>query len=129
MSHETILKMIEAVDPTYTAKLDEIDSLNWFWLEHGALPVTGWFRDFKKEPWGGKRHTRSRDALKAVRPKGWLVKINQFNEQNTCEIWKGGHAFDAAYNYFGSGATEELAELHAIIQAIAYERKQKESQP
>jgi hypothetical protein len=37
---ETILKMIETVDPTDTAKLDEIDARVWCWLKgHEYLDI------------------------------------------------------------------------------------------
>jgi hypothetical protein len=72
------------------------------------------------------RLSRSRDALKAIRPKGWLVM--------SLRTFKGGGWFCALkwpeesheshwHSCIAKGGTEELAELHAIIQAIAYERQ------
>lgn len=74
--------------------------------------------------------TRSRDALKAIRPEGYSFNMNCQDysrpfasfERVTGEGKKG---FDVV-NYFSVGAsTEELAELHAILQAIDHERNQK----
>jgi len=71
--------------------------------------------------------TSSRDALKSVRPKGWNFRTYRY--------------FDGKISYFHCGMdkntpfssicanslpTEELAELHAIIQAIQWERDNKE---
>ena len=98
---ETILKMIEEVDPTDTANLDEIDARVWcylkghpflkFWHDYSAwgptveyeLPEAEWeiysltvngYRDFKTTRWPTAtfKYTRSRDALKELRPKGWV---------------------------------------------------------
>jgi hypothetical protein len=78
---ETILKMIETVDPADTAKLDEIDARVWCWLsdcDYGggdfdngstfkAIPKRGAPPFFKSVTlW--ERYTRSRDALKVMRP-------------------------------------------------------------
>lgn len=108
--HETILKMIEEVDPNDTAKLDEIDRLvdeyEWNGVSQLLYPP---------------QYTRSRDALKEIRPNGWVFTITSGNEPL---VWclKNGVQIKAVVNEF---TTEELAELHAIIQSIAYERGEK----
>lgn len=109
MSAETILKMIEIVDPADKAKLDEIDALVSFYID----PAFGY---------NPKRYTRSRGALKAVRPEGWEWYMSQDSSQK-------GVIFGCASDNIGTNQmqspmlpTEELAELHAIIQAIEYDR-------
>src|ERR1700730_10498121 len=70
-----------------------------------------------------RKYTRSRDALRAIRPEGW----------HTYAVNVGDATYDAYWGYAcqiegdqirtsGTLPTEELAELHAIIQAIEYER-------
>ena len=67
------------------------------------------------------QYTRSRDALKAIRPEGWL--------KNSFQYVLGGFV-SVLYNPDDTEAetrqrrlpTEELAELHAIIQATEHMR-------
>lgn len=139
--HEFILKMIEEVSPDDTAKLDEIDARvfavvtpNTEYHETGAMAVTtitpqGHKHSMGRKSWGWPQYTRSRDALKAIRPDGWRVTgISQGNAVCWgCSILPvdGKAAFDFVGNScrWSEAPTEELAELHAIIQAIAYERQ------
>lgn len=133
-----ILKMIEEVDPNDTAKLDEIDARVWCWLnENIYVPHpyqdTWNYRykpsaDFEGYICGSlgageeaQQYTRSRDALKSIRPEGWIYD---------CE-WYSKNRFTARFYKLDSDEiqeespvlpTEELAELHAIIQVVAYER-------
>lgn len=127
-----ILKMIEEVSPNDTTKLGEIDALVWCWLNDktysGSRIVTvedRMFRYVEHQYEDGyinaPRHTRSRDALKAIRPEGWIYD---------CE-WYSKNRFTARFYKLDSDEiqeespvlpTEELAELHAIIQAIEFER-------
>ena len=139
-----LLKMIETVDPSDTAKLDEIDArvheyLGFQWhgdgvsVEHKLWAGHWGFdsvkepslcncetqKDFAPEP---KEYTRSRDALKAIRPDGFIFYICPAKTVTnkwvfTCNVIPDDCLFDCKYL-----PTEELAELHAIIQAIAYER-------
>jgi len=142
---EEILKMIESVDPSDTAKLDEIDARvtclvkgitfikpNIITHKDRGQMVTGWRTSEGDKSRIGfcRRYTRSRDALKAIRPEGWMV----------C----GHYALATALGYtfslhekkaggkqvIGGGLikTEELAELHAIIQAINHERKESDNE-
>lgn len=97
---QDILKMIETVSPDDTEKLDEIDARVWVCLHlqgdfnisinggiiyyrHNSWPEDA--RTILQHPFQNPEYTRSRDALKAIRPEG-------------------------------------LAELHAILQAIEFER-------
>jgi hypothetical protein len=114
---ETILKLIEEVDPKDMAKLDEID------FSIGKL--------LGKDPYhnGLVKYTRSRDALKAIRPEGVNISICNFNGYYPTDKWtcyltstKSGNEYQAKGLELPS---EELAELHAIIQAIAHEKENK----
>jgi hypothetical protein len=69
------------------------------------------------------RYSISRDALKAIRPKRWTFDIYWHEDGVECLA-----AIGAAYNRNSPlivakrFPAEQLAELHAIIQAIEYER-------
>lgn len=136
--HEKILQMIEQVKPDDTAMLDEIDARVWCFVNKAELieyPKTlkkrndegvNIYRNLlrartKRYPEGFTEYlvyyTRSRDALKAIRPDGWWVAIV---DQETAYIYKEDKDLHFA-SYIPNG-TEELAELHAILKAIAYER-------
>lgn len=124
---ETILKMIEEVDPQDSAALDNIDYLVECFTREDDSPV-----------WSGTSYTRSRDAIKSIRPDGVSIanSSNHFwrhwDKANGKEPrpvgWQFTIDFDGRIN---SGTTiwsqilptEELAELHAVIQAIAFERR------
>lgn len=119
---EKILKMIEEVDPADSDALDEIDKRIWYFIQNKD-PIDGIRWDGQRPP----RFTRSRDALKAIRPEGWRINIAEFNENTTFEK---PHGFEArllkdTFVYVISKLlpTEELAELHAIIQTIEWERE------
>lgn len=148
MEHETILKMIEEVDPVDTAKLDEIDA-RVDALVHGGTAYqytvgpenefTVWGVKNSGKPRTNKsgyvsvteipKYSRSRDALKAIRPEGWRWVVGTNNTaggyksdaQYHCSLYNGRHEVEYVHDF----PTEELAELHAIIQAIAYERTTK----
>jgi hypothetical protein len=131
---QKILDMIEKVDPADTQKLDEIDARVWcymrgFVFEHadsnfvkanGQLPHLGF-----------SKYTRSRDALKSIRKHlqfDGVTRDNRFDKSCghftayfTVYIQDNNEELSKALH--GHGFTEELAELHAIIQAIEYERK------
>jgi hypothetical protein len=124
-----VLRLIETVDPVDTAKLDEIDARVWCWLsdcdfgggdfDNGitfkAIPQRGAPAFFKSlPPW--EKYTRSRDALKAIRPEGFFPNISRSPKGNYC-CSSSFYDFEAPFL-----PTEEIAELHAIIQAIEYER-------
>lgn len=147
-----LLQMIETVDPADTAKLDEIDARVWCWMK-GHDPELLVYElnqdgeaiseDRKQEFWkeyplknvqnpfavySSYRYTRSRDALKAIRPEGWTIEIYNGVDGNHARIFDIKTLLDPSRGddfSFESPLrlpTEELAELHAIIQAIAYER-------
>jgi hypothetical protein len=155
---ETILKMIESVDPADPAKLDEIDArvklyllnvgecqkvitqgdskievydkttrFSGFFLRRDTWSITDSMNDIYHPP-----YTRSRDALKAIRPDGWSTSIhNCITNRSDIQKWEcqmdgwgnvDTKEFLKHIAFSGEQKSEELAELHAIIQAIEYER-------
>lgn len=141
-----ILELIENVDPNDTDTLDEIDArVNGFIMGAEFIDfrignckkTVAWYRDipeitnrengkileFEDGVMSIPKFSRSRDALKAIRPEGWFFNIGH-NESNS-----GGLFACSMYSHTNSPLknspdlpTEELAELHAIIQAIEWER-------
>jgi hypothetical protein len=134
--------MIEAVDPNDAGALDEIDARVFCYLsgtpfsglwnygfmrsfESGRIDYFRWI-DFYNGPNDDEmdvRYTRSRDALKKIRPEGWSVEsISHYGHLTYRSFWKV--QINETLKGVASPAlpTEELAELHAIIQAIEYER-------
>ena len=65
----------------------------------------------------------SRDALKAIRPEGWLPFCGNRHLKSGDKPFYFGFVTNAAQVISEDLPTEELAELHAIIQAIYYERQ------
>ena len=184
---ETILKMIETVDPLDKLTLKEIDSRVWCFLK-GYSPVkiyNSLSRDAAKEKFSGMKnaekenynlvdlghdnydpffgtpdefaksiypyaeiegnrwvivrvgchgYTRSRDELKKIRPKDLDDFYIQSHEGRNdwlsanwiCWLNSGS---DYQQEFRGDGATEELAELHAYIQAIDHERRSSKNHP
>ena len=132
MSAETILKMIETVDPSDTDTLTKIDAMVLLYVKPEETPLNYYIGQKEQDPEGKAiahmchfkdrpKFTRSRDALKAIRPKGWFGSIRIYTKESVCNFVK--------HEPFGVAdsphlPTEELAELHAIISAIAYERTQ-----
>lgn len=143
--------MIEEVDPADTDKLDEIEVrvecflrgitlVKWphtiHWPEKPDRPA--YTRSYNNMGTVNhpdmakvvvyKRYTRSRDALKAIRPDGCYFRVGNDGEGTDPDLFVCEMYYAPAYKNRGIKAvalpTEELAELHAIIQAIAYERGQ-----
>lgn len=140
MTAQEILKLIEEVDPADTAKLDEIDARTYCFVNGGDYErhFRGQFFGLCSKMWGNHNvetstplYTRSRDALKAIRPEGWAVQIQSFDYlDNPQKHWNAILGKSICHDGHVDGGslspdlpTEELAELHAIIQAIDYERK------
>lgn len=115
MTASEILKMIETVSPDDGVGLDAIDRFTESWLV--SLGIVQPY----SEQWNGTNpeYTRSRDALKAIRPEGYgYHSTDEYGE------WHVGLVSpDRLMEFTGIGRLEELAELHAIIQAIEFERK------
>lgn len=142
MSQE-LLNMIETVDPADTARLDEIDARVWCWLGLSECPfkelkyskmINRHYYDYSMSERGEWQtppyYTRSRDALKAIRPDGWWLPCVSVNtregstEPVICFSLEKTVFDGDDPSVMGTGETEELAELHAIIQAIEYDRGQ-----
>jgi len=102
-----ILTLIEKVDPADSAGLDEID-------EAVEGVITGW-AIIRHTP----QYTRSRDALKYIRPKEWLFDISAGRARYKC-FATPPNGDDAEIT--ASAPTEELAELYVILSAIEHER-------
>lgn len=126
MTAQEILKLIETVDTADTAKLDEIDARVWWFINpHGNGIPPGWERQW--HPY----YTRSLDALKAIEPRNMIANLYcpnassfifqlMIRERGFCkEFISPGTTNDKPKPL----STEHLARLHAIIQAIEYDRQ------
>ena len=137
MTHAAnILKWIKTVDLEDRSKLRELAAALEQWLDtyvpdwRGRIPE----HCYKPQPAGYPLAYIffSRDALKAMRPKGWRFDIyNSFDEERR-------HAFSYCiaetlykeHNHSsGSLAKEEPAELCAILEAIVYDQAQQQAAP
>lgn len=120
-----ILEMIENVTHDDSVQLDEIDACAASYINSGLDLPDNVASSARVNPM--HRFTRSRDALKAIRPEGWGVYTNCHDEKNKV-IWECRAVLlkdvESEMRPFTSPEfqTEELAELHAIIQAIEWER-------
>lgn len=130
MRAETILKMIEAVDPKDTKAMDKIDWLVDRYVNPDWQEIVGTYGQPRLYKWEDGSHerqaheyTRSRDALKAIRPDGYALVIGKI-WPDYFTIARIFHVKDPVAFETKEMKTEELAELHAVIQAIAYERTQ-----
>lgn len=135
---ETILKLIETVDPSDRAKLDEIDARVWCYLQRIDFGVYGRMNNTKDNhqftidniQQYSPHYARNRDSLKAIRPNGWVLGSSGFNNiYNVFTVTLIPP--EKSFRVDGSviGYHEELAELHAIIQAIDYERRSSQNHP
>lgn len=111
-SAQLIIAQIESTHPNDAAGLDKIDQQVAQFLGVASAP-----------------YTRSRDALKTIRPYNFWLKIENWPHGHTqvfgCFILESGEvvAFQS-----GCGTTEELAELHTVVQGIAYTKGYRFSQ-
>lgn len=125
-----LLALIESVEPSDTAKLDEIDAnTEAFLLGTGACFRDGYwwtYTDRSDNPdfYCPKQYTRSRDALKAIRPKGWSIDLTVTScaLDSMFEMNQMDDDGNPTHMVYFEGESEELAELHCIIQAIDFER-------
>lgn len=136
MTAQKILELIESVDPSDVAALDEIDARVDAYVSgrpfNGYDKETGFYEtveDDEPTEWNPLKYTRSRDALKAARPEGWKFMILLDLENNGIDCHALFNTEKYGYEAFriksGAQKTEELAELHAIISAIEHERTKK----
>lgn len=137
--NEIIMKMIEEVSPDDAAKLDEIDARVWCYLHGYKFAACKHDRIFVLDEYQCEieklngvcflKYTRSRDALKAIRPLNFEFPLDVLTNGAGFVFGYGCPAFNNGTflaGYKKPLPTEELAELHAIIQAIAHEREQNE---
>lgn len=107
--------MIESVDPDDKYALSEIESAFW-----------SWYKPEDDEELVIPEVATSRDALKAIRPDGWMFDISHVNSGLDwgCEMQNLETGVYVGYTHGTDPcfATEELAELWAIISAIEWER-------
>lgn len=71
------------------------------------------------------QYCNDRNALKAIRPEGWYFDITNEDDLVYCGAYKpNGYVYKKNFIFLESPTllTETLAELHAIIQAIEWER-------
>lgn len=137
VTHEQLLSMIEQVAASDEKELQRINNMFWCWYntyeyEEGHTDsVYGSWWGYRKSPnghmqtwpnsYGGFIHvpdyTTSRDALKTLRPEGWIFNILNIGSTNgaNCEAHYPDMIIDTP-----NVATEELAELHGIIQVSVY---------
>jgi len=122
---QKILGMIESVDPGDEKTLDEIDNavLRYLYIQdikEYAPPCIVEMIEVTPQ-----HFTRSRDALKAIRPEGCLLWVfSGYTEGARAELWPDR---EDNYTRFITDwlPTEELAELSAIIKALEHERTNK----
>jgi len=141
---EKILRLIESVslsNPADDETLDLIDARVHAYCSSRTFVANGktctddhtsYWVQYRENPpckeYGVPRYTRSRDALKAIRPKGWEKRsgwrtaILQETQVGDCWLAKLYKIDGKAIMSFAC-PTEELAELHAIIQALIEERR------
>lgn len=129
MKADEILKLIENVDVNDSDALDGIDArvicyLNGYTFNrlHPSYPEK--YRFWIKGEDGSESkdfvgYTRSRDALKSTRPDGWIFQVSPCYKE-----WQGFALSNDDKNMLSTTIlpTEELAELHAIIQTIEWSR-------
>lgn len=135
-----ILVMIEQVDVADDLQLDKIDALVNFYA--ACIPSVRETVNVERfiaariRLQDNPKYTRSRDALKAIRPEGWYINLEPRFMCGRFDNGMGFFAFaikqtggeviqEATFAQLGGVLlkTEELAELAAIIRAIAYERE------
>lgn len=122
-----ILQLIESVDVNDTETLDEIDA-RVACYEHGKEYVSHSINGVNNidiittdnRLLGFPRYTRSRDALKQIRPEGWHYHTVASRAEYKRSAMTNDNITAAAISE--RLPTEELAELHAIIQAMEWER-------
>jgi hypothetical protein len=100
---------------------------NLVYLNHDKHTVSAQFSD-AGPAWSTftcQRFTRSRDALKSIRPSGWTFLCDNRSSGTDLTYYPPGLLEKyPSLSEIRTGVlpTEELAELHAIIQAITHER-------
>ena len=142
---DEILKLIEKAKPEHHGMLTDIDTLVWSYITgknaissiydsvHGELSIASTGADgdpavvfYYPRIYKTKSYTRSRDALKSVRPNNLLDFSVHKRRDNLWDcMWSTDKEELRPEKWAVRLPTEELAELHAIIQAIKWERAKK----
>lgn len=146
---QAILKLIEEVDPKDKDTLDEIDARVTFWrncitfeksikfTDNCSESLKGKVKCWRTKEWGDVHrwlwnlpkdalphypYTRSRDALKKIRPI-WAYEFIGGGKYNIAELIYQEKIDSDEQVIFTSPElpTEHLSELYVIIQAIQYE--------
>jgi hypothetical protein len=118
---QNILNMIESVDPSDTVKLEEIDARVQRYVDgQSSVELAG-----LECP--DPQYTRSRDALKAIRSKMWRYNGTSQERSSVDNTFYCSFSIERDEAVFTLASpelpTEELTELHAIIQTIADDRE------
>lgn len=124
---EKLLILIKSARKNQTKKLDEIDARFFAYIFPSAIPE--WWKE--KDGSIGKhvikhlirfniapKYSRSRDVLKAVRPK---EVISFLMVTNDLEDWSCGLTVGMV-THTGGGSTEELAELYSNVVYREYKK-------
>lgn len=133
---EELLKMIEEVDPADSTAIEEIEARYICFKMRDVYEGITHDTSTDETPMAKGRngvyyfdnYATSRDVLKRERPDNVSLTITAFIKMNFCfctaNYWdtKGGTPSDPLPFLSPDLPTEELAEFHAIIQAIAYDR-------
>ena len=132
LNDKELLTLIENVDPNDSDALDEIDARVMCFVDNINFDTPEWDKRDEYctyvDNWTFEdpinvifeKYTRSRDALKSIRPEGW--KIHTLQEDNYFDCILFGDKHDHISTEGLGLPTEELAELHVIIQVIQWER-------
>lgn len=137
--HSEILRLIETADPDDATRLDEIDARVWCYIKgykyhrHDKPDQRNFMYEIPPQRGlifgsiyaDGKLYTRSRDALKSIRPDtGFISVVGSKMTGYLSTLWDAAKYpnQDKDGYYFSSTdlATEELAELHCLVQFYAY---------
>lgn len=117
MTPADILRTIETVSPADTDKLDEIDAAIAKYIFSEQIYLARLEYDAGGNLYPMPKFTRSRDELKKIRPDDFFPNVTEINNGVLLVYASKVNGIDSICL-----ATEELAELHAIIQAIERER-------
>lgn len=149
---QTILEMIESVDMEHDSAgipygaeiLDQIDARVWCWVHeyqfreypvdmaypYKGVRYTGKAGEKKTEVLSNKKkYSRSRDALKAIRPDYPKAPNQMYWEMgnNSSGVWYTCHCTRGVTIQGDVLPTEELAELQVIIKVIEWMRRNDEA--
>ena len=123
MSTKTIIDMIEAVDPTDSKTLAEINARVWCFkndLDFNSASIDRGYIKCGSMQGRLPNYTESRDTIKSLRPDNFRGQITLFDTGKAS--FKGWSGTPEREINVVLAETEELAELMAVVIAISYER-------